>query len=593
MLRGHRKNIKYGLNACAERYKLPFKLDKVKTYWDAGIDTDKIPLRILLPYLEQDCKLTLKLWERQRELIESKGLQTISDICFEVSGILSEAESNGFTLDLNKSYEIIEEYSTKLEELDNRLVEIMGFDFNPGSSRQLSVALYGGKIKYKVRVPKEKTLKSGKIKTYEVWGTEEVVYEGLKIKPLSDTESSVEGFWSTDKNTLKALKTTNKRQKEFVDLLFERSNARKVLQTFHTDRKGSSGLIDIVGKDGRVHPQFNQCVTATGRLSSSRPNGQNLPRKGTSPVKQVVVPRNGKIINVDLGQIEWRMAAELSRDPVAIREIKEGIDAHADNAIKFFGADRYPRDSKEFSKIRTDAKIFLFRMIYGGTAAGFFRDRKMPDYTLKEWKDIVSGFKKKYKRLTEWQQENIGEVLKTGMLKNFSGRILYFPKIARYDGSLGPSDKAICNYPVQSISADMIYLAMVHIMREMKKRGMKSEFILMVHDSMVFDAYADEVDDISKISIEVFEKLPELCKELFDYEFQVPLTGDVELGLTYGDIIEYNIYMNPGRKHLYFFKEPDRNDATKFKDYYIWVSNRDDIFIKHSEATSIKLVDSI
>ena len=593
MIRGHRKNIGYGLNDCAKRYKLPAKYDKVKTYWDSGINTDAIPLRILLPYLIQDCDITLQLWSRQKDLIKSKGFQTLSEICFEVSGILSEAESAGFTLNITKSYEIINEYTSKMKELDGALTEQAGFDFNPGSSQQLSVALYGGTLSRRVRVPKEKTLKSGKVKQYEVWGKEEVTYPGFGIKPLPDTEAAKEGFYSTGKDVLKLLKTSNKKQREFIELLLERSNAKKVLQTFHTDKKGSSGLVDIVGKDGRVHPQFNQCVTATGRLSSSKPNGQNLPRKGTSPIKQVVRSRNGRIINVDLGQIEWRMAAELSGDPVAIKEIQEGIDAHADNAIKFFGADKYPRDSKEFSKIRTDAKIFLFRMIYGGTAAGFFRDSKMPDFTLEEWKDIVNKFKAKYARLSEWQQENIATVLKQGYLKNFSGRVLTFPKVAKYDGSYGPSDKAICNYPVQSISADMIYIAMQQIMRRIRKAGCKSELILMVHDSMVFDAYENEIDTISKISIEVFEELPKICKELFGYTFSVPLTGDVELGLTYGDIVSYNNYTVKGKKYLYNFKEADRTDSTKSKDYYMWVLDESEVLKKHPEAFSIKLIDTI
>lgn len=593
MLRGHRKGIGYSLNDCARRYYLPTKFDKVATYWDAGIDTDEIPLDTLLPYLEQDCKVTLMVWEKQERLIKSKGLQTITDICFEVSGILSEAESNGFTLDVEQSKEIYEEYLETLNALDTELVEMAGFDFNVGSTRQLSAALYGGIIKRKVRVPKEKVLKSGKVKQYEVWGQEETLHEGLKIKPLPDTESAAEGYYSTNKDTLNALRTTNKKQEKFIDLLIDRSKTKKVIQTFYSDRKGSSGFLNIVGADGRIHPQFNQCTTSTGRLSSSRPNGQNLPRKGTSPIKKVVRSRNGRIINVDLGQIEWRMAAELSGDPVAIEEIRNGIDAHADNAIKFFGADRYPRDSKEFSKLRTDAKIFLFRMIYGGSAAGFYKDRKMPDYTLAEWKEIVKKFKEKYARLVEWQQENVGEVLQKGYLTNFTGRHLTFPKVAKYDGSYGTSEQAVCNYPVQSISADMIYIAMVEIMRELKRRGCKSEFIIMVHDSMVFDAHVDELDVISQVSIDVFERIPEICKELWGREFSVPLTGDVEIGLTYGDIVGYNIFMDEGKKYLVGFKEADKDDPSKSKDYQMWVLNQDDIYVKHPEAFDPHLIDTI
>lgn len=586
LIRKQQKGIGYSLNDCLNRYKLPVKLDKVASFWDAGVNTDKVPSDILLPYNEFDAELHLRLWKEQRKLIKKLGLEKLAELSFRVTGILSQMELAGFNLDKDQAERIYSEYTDKMEEISEKIQNLSGFNLNVKSPTQLSAALYGGIVKDKVKVKKEKILKSGRIKEYEVWGTQETYIPGLGITPIAGSESKKDGYFSSSKDTLKALTLKTPEQREFINYLLEKSNVQKVVQTFRSETGKGVGLLDVVGEDGRVHPQFNQCITATGRLSSSKPNGQNLPRAGTSPVKTVVQSRNGRILNADLGQIEWRMAAELSRDPVAISEILNGIDAHADNAIRFFDAGKYARDSAEFKKLRTDAKIFLFRMIYGGTAAGFYRDQKMPDFSMEKWTEIVEKFRQKYSRLVEWQEENKELVLKEGSLLNFSGRLLSFPKQIKYDGSYGPSDKAICNYPVQSISADLIYIAMVEIMERLERLGIKSELILQVHDSMVFDAFEDEIDTISNVCMDVFNSLPSMCKELFDREFAVPTTGDIEVGLTYGTIVPYTIFSRDGDRLLVKFEDES-------KEYKAWVCSIDEVLKKHPNAQNIILIDQL
>lgn len=581
MLRGQKSGIGYRLNDCAKRYGLPTKHDKVAEYWDAGINTDKIPLDILVPYMMQDIDITLALYEKQVEMIAAKKMVTLTNYCFEVTGILSEAEVAGFEFDKEKAEELVVELTADVEHANSRLSELVGFPLTVTAPEKLSAALFGGTIKEKYREQTERVLKSGKIKYGERWAERLVKVDGVGFKPEEDWESDKKpGVFSTSADVIKTLRGRTPEQKEFVEILRSAKKDAKVLSTFTSKSKDSSALLHVIGKDGRVHPSFNQTVTVTGRLSSSKPNGQNLPRKGTSPIKKTIYSRNGRIVNVDLGQIEWRMSGELSGDAKIIEEVCKGIDAHLDNALKFFGSADY----------RTVAKIVTFGLIYGRTAVGFFRDGKMPDFSMNKWKKIITQFFQKYFGLKAWQEKNYAEVLKVGYLQNFTGRILTFKAAQKYDGSYGPSEKAVSNYPIQSISADLIYIAMVEITRRMRALGLKSEFIIQVHDSMVFDAFIDEIDLISKIAIDVFEELPEMCYEMFGRSFSVPLTGDVEVGLTYGDIVGYNIYMDEGKKYLYSF-EYEKEDEIKTDQ--MWVLSEEDILDKHPTARSLKQLDMI
>lgn len=582
MLRGQRPTISYSLDACAKRYGLGQKIDKVAEYWDSGYNTDEVPLDILLEYMLQDVELTYQLYLIQKDLLVSKGMATLAKYCFEESGILSEAELSGFEFDKELAERYVEEISTNIKEANEKLKELAGFEVSITQGQKLSVAMFGGSFKDRERVIKTQTLKSGKVKEREVWADVQRTYPGLGFKGDAKWLSEKTGYYSTSLDALKTYKPRTKEQKEFLDILFKTKKDIKVIQTFTSDKADNSSLLCNIGKDGRIHPNFNQIVTVTGRLSSSKPNGQNLPRKGTSPIKKTVKSRNGRIVNVDLSQIEWRMAGEMSGDPTIIREVCEGVDAHSDNAIRFFGD----------LSFRQVAKIFTFGMIYGRTEYGFYNDSKMPEHTLEEWKRIIKEFFKKYGGLKKWQDKNYSTVVKQGYLQNFTGRILTFNRYPQRDGSKSFKKADICNYPVQSMAtADMMCIAMVHIMREMKRQGLKSEFILQVHDSMVFDAFENEIDRIAKISIGIFEKLPELVEELFDYKFSLPITGDVEVGLTYGDIVSYNLYNTSGRKWLYQFLVPD--STGKLNKTLMWVLNEEDVYNKYPSATELSPIDCI
>lgn len=560
------KKQPYHLANVSKRYAIADKIDRVKKFWDAGWATDEIPLNILDPYLRQDCINALVVFQRQVPRILRWQLEKIIALQMEVMGLLSEMEYHGARIDVDAAEGYYATLRDKLQQIESELkIQLNRDDLNLRSGDELSAALYGGKIfrdaqeavittrKATIREPYLFQYKDPRKQPIVKWKNREVkelvaktrkTQKELELprifKPVQGTELDKGGYYSTSKNVLAQLKGTNKTQKMILALLEAHSKTAKAVSTFRGDKEGT-GLLGKVQPDGYVHPSFNQTVTATGRLSSSNPNGQNLSSrdKEANPAKKVFVPRFDLIGNADLSQLEWRVAAFMSQDPTAIQEILDDIDYHRDNAIKFFGADpKLENGHKKFKPLRTTAKIFGFRLLYGGTEFGMFADKSMPNYSLKKWAKIVESYYEKYDRLKEWQDENIVLVHKNeGWMRTPSGRILTFPRFDNPDrnGDMY-SGTAIKNYPVQSFSSDITTLAMVVVRKRMQAAGCKSVFFLQVHDSLVFDLVREETDCIADICMETFNELPQLIKQFWGVEFNVPLTGEFEVGDCYGQM---------------------------------------------------------
>ena len=550
------QKIGYHLNDCCERRGISTKIDLVKKYWEAGYNTNEIPLRILNPYLEQDCVSTLALYQKQVPLIKQHGLAHLVQVQMECLRVLAEIEWNGMYINQEVAAVFVEDFRKKFSRIDTKLQRLFGWDVNFNSGDELSVALFGGVLKrdcketyvttknVSYKEPYTYTYKDGrtatKYKTRKLPmfiskqrnSTEEVIKKGVGFKPEKGTELKKKGYFQTGKEVIKRLtagKDTN--LKQIKTLLQERSVVGKVLETFAGKvDDGDKGLLNKIQEDGCIHSQYNQTIARTGRLTSSDPNGQNLPRKGTSPIKQIIYPRHDFIVVPDLSQLEWRVAAHLSRDEQMMHEIATGTDAHLDNAIKFFGD----------AKFRQDAKIFTFRMIYGGSAYSFYMDPKMPNFSKKKWEGIVNAFYQKYQGLKLWQDKNVNHVFKHGCLISPTGRILKFRKVESWDGTMQYKPTHIKNYPVQSLAtADIMPLAMSTIYRKIHD-NFKSLIIGQVHDSLVFDSPKEEVRPLSELCVDVFEDLPNLIKKTWGFDFIVPLTGEVEVGLNYGELKEYN-----------------------------------------------------
>lgn len=250
------------------------------------------------------------------------------------------------------------------------------------------------------------------------------------------------------------------------------------------------------------------------------------------------------ILQFDLSQIEWRAAAWLSQDKVMIHEINSGIDQHVQACIdpNLMNIGFKDKSDPESKRNRNHAKTFNFRMIYKGSAWGFYLDPDMPKFPLNRWESIANGFYNKYSGLATWQEETIKTVYKqNGFIRIPTGRCFQFKKSLQKDGSYDYNEKSICNYPIQGISGgDVLPLCAVIIRRGIIKYGIAAKLILTVHDSLVYDV-KDDVDKLARLCMLTVRSLPNYISEYFGINWNVDLDGEIEIGPNYGSIKPYEV----------------------------------------------------
>lgn len=379
LLHAQNSNTEYSLNATSQRYGFGTKVDEMHEWWEQGYETDQIPLDLHERYVKQDVALTHKIYLAQREQIKKFGLDKVAWVTFGMTKILAEVEYTGAPFIKERAEMYCKEARDQAELLNKKLIEIAGIDFNPASAAQLSAIIFGGEWTVDGREEYEVTLKSGIVKKKSRKCKVPVKYEGLGFKCDPKNLSKKTGKPSTDSQTIQSLHAKNKRQREFLETL---AHQRKLLKTVSTieGTKGDKGWLASLTGDGRLHGQFNQTVTVTGRLSSSSPNLQNLPRsKGEGPLKRIFCPSNGNVIvNCDLSQIEWRVAANLCQDKTMVDEINHGLDIHTANTEHIFGVQKDGCDPVKWKELRTTAKTISFRSLkYKGLLVGTLRDKQV------------------------------------------------------------------------------------------------------------------------------------------------------------------------------------------------------------------------
>jgi DNA polymerase-1 len=262
-----------------------------------------------------------------------------------------------------------------------------------------------------------------------------------------------------------------------------------------------------------LHVRLLQHRTATGRFSGADPNMQNMPRGGTFPVKKVFVSRweGGKILEADFAQLEFRTAAYLSQDKVAINEIKTGFDVHA------YTANVITKSGQPTT--RQDAKAHTFAPLYGAT--GFGRTKAEARY--------YQDFTKKYKGVASWHSRLAKEALEKRSIRTPSGREFSFPDVQRrMNGSVSHFTQ-IKNYPVQSFAtADIVPLVLIHI--EDRLKLLQSCIVNTVHDSIVIDVHPDEINKVIFILKGINEDMNTIINQQFKIDFNVPLLLEAKIG---------------------------------------------------------------
>lgn len=334
------------------------------------------------------------------------------------------------------------------------------------------------------------------------------VFAGFKLSPLGSDYTSVGGF-STDKVTiLELLQKTDlpDKAKQFLNMFLRINSISTYLNTF----------VDGIRRnvhENILHCSFNQCITATGRLSSSNPNFQNLPRGKTFPVRKVITSRfeGGKILSVDFKQLEFRVAAILAKDEQAKADILNSVDIHAFTRDTITAAGQ-PMD-------RQDAKIRTFKPLYGGIKGTPAEEAYYRSFLLK------------YKGIDAWQHALEDEALNTRQIKSPSGRIYAFPNVRRLPNGNILGHTQIKNYIVQGFATgDISPIAMINIFEMMQHFNMKSKIILAVHDDVTADVHPDEIEQMIKIFKAVFKEMNNLIYQRFGVKTDIPIEGEFSLG---------------------------------------------------------------
>ena len=556
------------LEACAERYELETQKEStLKDYLKKGVSVADIPTEELSAYLSADLHATQQLYNKIQERLQGEKdckLYKTIEMTNRVACVLAHIFQRGFTVNRDELLRVKDEFEAeKLQlqtTLDQRVSQLMGdTPINLNSPEQLSWVIYSRKvynkqtwvndtsfvtgtefqqkikenstIMYKTVATKcsgcygngkiKKTRKDGKPFTkatkcamcagagYTLTPTKEVA--GLKFNVPNNSWVTAGGF-TTNKGYLETLEATARGRKKMIAVSFLHDVRR--LSALDTYLSSFVDGIDLYTKpDGRLHVQLTQHMTATGRFSGRNPNMQNMPRGGTFPIKRVFVSRfeGGKILEADFAQLEFRTAAYLSQDKLAMQEVREGFDVHS------YTADIISRAGQPIS--RQEAKAHTFAPLYGAT--GFGRSPAEATY----YKHFIN----KYTGIARWHSALATAVLSSGLVTTPSGREFSFPDCERRRNGTPSHFTQIKNYPVQSFAtADIVPLVLLYI--EELLEGMKTCIVNTVHDSIVLDVHPEEEEYALSVIDEVNDNLHDLIQQQWEIDFNVPLLLEAKIG---------------------------------------------------------------
>lgn len=335
----------------------------------------------------------------------------------------------------------------------------------------------------------------------------ELLFEKLQIDPKM--KRTGKGSWPTDEETLSALSDKN----PVVEDILEYRGTRKLLSTYIEPLPGY-----ISPKDGRVHTTFNQALTATGRLSSSSPNLQNIPIRtedGQQIRKAFVAPQGSVVMSADYSQIELRVMAHCCGDEHMIKAFKDGEDIHKTMAAKIFGKSLEDVTPEE----RRKAKTANFGIMYGISAFGLAQRLKI---SRTEASKLITDYYASFPSICQFLDKVLDDARKNGYVQTLFGRRRYVPDVNSRNANVRSiAERNAINAPIQGTAADIIKLAMIGVQDELEKRNLHSHLVLQIHDELVLEVPCDEIDIVKKMLIERMEGVMQLS---------VPLTVECNYG---------------------------------------------------------------
>ena len=469
---------RHNMNALALRY-LNYKPIEIETLIGKGakqLTMDMVPLDRVKEYAAEDADITLSLKLALMPEVENLNLmQLYTDIEEPMIRVLANIETAGVKIDVPAlaAYEV--ELKTKLANLEAEIrTEANDPTLNVNSPRQLGEVLFG-----KMQITDKPKM--------------------TKTKQFCTDEEYLQSF-------------ANKHH--IIDLILEYRGVKKLLSTY------VEALPLLVNKStGRIHTSFNQAVTATGRLSSTNPNLQNIPVRDSlgKRIREAFIPADDQhlLLSCDYSQVELRLMAHLSGDESLIAAFQHGEDIHAATAARLF--------KKELSEVtpeeRRQAKTANFGIIYGISAFGLSQRLDIPR---KDAKKIIDGYFESYPKIKEYMDRVVDEARQMGYVTTIFGRRRYLNDITSRNAiARGLAERNAVNAPIQGSAADIMKLAMINVHRRFLKEGIQSKVILQVHDELVVDMLREEQDAVVRIVKEEMEGAASL---------KIPLTADAGIG---------------------------------------------------------------
>ena len=425
-------------------------------------------------YACEDADVTLKLKNvLEKELKQNDAESLFRDIEMPLVPVLAYMERNGVRIDTEALKETSRHFTARMQQIEKEVHRLAGVEFNIASPKQVG----------------------------------EVLFDRLKI--VDKPKKTKTGQYVTSEEVLESLKGKH----EIVGKILEHRGLKKLLGTY------IDALPQLINpQTGHIHTSFNQTVTATGRLSSSNPNLQNIPVRNEDgkEIRKAFIPDEGcEFFSADYSQIELRIMAHLSQDPHMIEAFRENQDIHAATAAKIYKEKLEDVTREQRSK----AKTANFGIIYGISVFGL---AERLNIDRKEAKELIDGYFENYPHVKEYMDKSILEAREKGYIETIFRRRRYLPDINSRNAVVrGYAERNAINAPIQGSAADIIKVAMVRIYRRFREEGIRSKMILQVHDELNFSVLPEEKEKVQQIVISEMESA---------YKMKVPLQADCGWG---------------------------------------------------------------
>ena len=466
--------LRHGMDYLAETYLKykPIPIEElIGTRGKKQLSMRDVPLSKISEYAAEDADVTLKLRNYFAPELKKEGINSLFyDIEMPLIYVLTDMEATGVTIDTIALKQSSEELSIVMVALEKEIYEMAGKKFNINSARQVG----------------------------------EILFDHLKIEEKAKKTKT--GNYSTSEDILERMRGKH----PIIGKLLEYRGLKKLLSTY------IDALPELIRPtSGKIHTSYNQAVTATGRLSSTNPNLQNIPVRDElgREIRKAFTADNTNCIffSADYSQIELRIMAHLSNDQHMIDAFCSGADIHAATAAKIYGV---PLEEVT-SDMRRKAKTANFGIIYGISIFGLSERLNIPRA---EAKELIDGYFQSYPRIREYMDESIANAKEKGYVETIFKRKRFLPDITSHNAIVrGYAERNAINAPIQGSAADIIKVAMIRIFNRFEKEKLKSKMILQVHDELNFNVYKDELETVKQIVLEEMEGVIKL---------QVPLIAD-------------------------------------------------------------------